>query len=138
VAREVPGVAIKTVVRLLEPTALLQAIGRDALAVTRTHPRWFDTGAGGFALAALRDEESDVRVLAYATDYARRRDVDLVVLRKDRLATQPRVRPRGACLTVMATPGREASQDRSRMSWAAAALAAAQAPAVLVSGPVER
>jgi hypothetical protein len=137
IAREVPGLTVDTVVRLLEPTALLPFVGRRAHAVAQADPSW--AGARhrrGPAVAALRGAESDARVLAYATDYARRREVELVVLRADGREPLRGASLGNACLTVMAAPGGEPSHDRARVSWEAATRAAAslQGPVVRVAG----
>lgn len=127
IAREVPGIAVDTVVRLLEPSALLPVVGRQAHAVAQADSSWVGALRRGPAVAALRGTDGDAQVLAYATDYARRRGVGLVVL------TAGQRPPQDASLTLMAAPGREPSHDRARVAWQAATTAATRLP-----GPVVR
>ena len=137
IAREVPGLTLDTVVRLLEPTALLPVVGRRAHAVAQADPSWFAAlQRRGPVVAALRGAGSDAQVLAYATDYARRRGVDLVVLAPDDRDARGGTTPGDACLTVMAAPDREPSHDRARVSWEAATrtVASLQGPLVRVTG----
>ncbi len=82
VAREAPGVTLETAVRLLAPDALLEAMTRDACLVVRTSSGWADyrPAEGPEPVVVRRDESGDdAHVLAYATDYARRRDCELVL-----------------------------------------------------------
>jgi nucleotide-binding universal stress UspA family protein len=131
IAREVPGLTVDTVVRLLEPTALLPVVGRRAHAVTEGGPAWLRARHRGPVVAALGAVDGDAHVLAYATDYARRRGLDLVVLTahgRDPLQDAPR----DAALTFMAAPGRDPSHDRARVSWEASGMRAAKLQAPLV------
>jgi nucleotide-binding universal stress UspA family protein len=137
IAREVPGLTVDTVVRLLEPSALLPVVGRQAHAVAQADRTWVGAQQRrGPAVAAIRGAESDAHVIAYATDYARRRDVDLVVVRASGRDPLPESVRRDASLTFMAAPGREPSHDRARVAWEAATTAASRlhGPLVRVAG----
>ena len=131
IAREIPGLTVDTVVRLLDPSALLPVVGRRAHAVAQADRAWVGAPRRrGPAVAAVRGVDGDAQVIAYATDYARRRDVDLAVLRaNDR-------EPPQASLTFIGAPGRETSHDRARVAWEAATTAAGrmQGPVVRVAG----
>jgi hypothetical protein len=132
VAREVSGLTVDTVVRLLEPSALLPVVGRGAYAVAQADPAWLDVRQRrGPVVAALRGPDNDAQVIAYATDYARRRGVDLEVLTAA-AGRAVQKSPRDAGLTLVAAPGREPSHDRARVAWEAATTA------TRVHGPVVR
>lgn len=137
IAREVPGLTVDTVVRLLEPSSLLPVVGRRAYAVAQADRTWVGAEQRrGPAVAAIRGADSDAHVIAYATDYARRRDVELVVIRANGREPLPESVRRDASLTLMAAPGREPSHDRARIAWQAATTATAHlhGPLVRIAG----
>jgi hypothetical protein len=136
-AREVPGLSIQTAVRLLDPTALMPAVARRAHAMTQSTPAWGDAPERhGPAVAALRGSPGDTQVLAYATDYARRRLLDLVVLDMHEISTGSATVPPDACVTLTSGPGHGPSDDQARRSWAVASrvIGRLPGPLVVVSG----
>lgn len=147
VARQVPGLTIEASVRLLDPAALLQSVGDRASVMTRTATSWGDDDHGhrqGPVIVALGDADEDEGVLAYATDYARRRDVELLVVedgrRDDYRGLADRAGAGSLALVARPHPPHEAGGTTSggdhEQGWRAALamLTRADTPVALVSG----
>ena len=140
VHRLVPALPVETMVRLLQPAALLPAVGPGAAALARTDDSWERRRAlqRRPVVAALGDATADAHVLDFAADYADRRGVDLLVL-EGRDADAPRrvvERSGGTSLVLVPRPAPpRAGAPGTRTGWGTAfeVLQNSASPVVLVS-----
>ena len=106
---------VDTVVRLLDPSLLLPAIGDRAHTLAQSAAAWSRPdllGSRAPVLAALATDTSDAHVLRDAAAYADRRGLDLEVLEVDgtELARRLVERSSDASLVFLAKPRRESGR----------------------------
>lgn len=77
-----PTVAVQVMVRLLDPGALLPVVSKQAHAITQTGDAWLraEGSTRRAPVVAVTDGSADASLLDFATGYARRRGVGLVVV----------------------------------------------------------
>lgn len=136
ISRQLPGLEVDTVVRLLDPTALLPSVGRHAPVTTQTDQAWAGWEPGRErTVTALCDAPADAHVVDYAADYAQRTDADLVVLSTSDVGGTRWVPGGGPSITFAAAPLSHGSLDVAQRSWSTAYQAAARlrGPVVLLA-----
>jgi hypothetical protein len=138
--RLVPSVPVETMVRLLQPAALLPAVSGGASTVAQTTEAWQLRWSRQRSpvVAALSDASSDAHVLDFAADYADRRGVDLLVLEGCGADASRRVVERSgrSSLVLVPRPTQPAvGGSRGRPGWGSTfdVLQHSESPVVLVS-----
>jgi nucleotide-binding universal stress UspA family protein len=140
VHRFVPSVPVETMVRLLQPAALLPAVSGDASTVAQTAEAWQlrRTRHRSPVVAALHDAATDAHVLDFAADYADRRGVDLLVLEGHGSDASRRVVERSGTTSLVLVPRPTqpvGGGSAGRTGWGTTfdVLQHAESPVVLVS-----
>jgi hypothetical protein len=133
-----PAVRVDTVVRLLQPSMLLPALGDRARTLAQSGASWISADRAetrGPVLAALATA-ADAHVLRDATDYAGRRGLEVMVLdgARDDLAYHLVERSKDVSMVFLSSPQR--GPTAKTLSWTVAldAVARSLSPVVLVSG----
>ena len=135
-----PAVQVDSVVRLLEPSMLLPAVGDRARTLAQSSHSWTDTrrpGARGPVLAALATP-ADAHVLRDATEHADRRGLDVMILRGEGAHLPHRLveRSKDASLVFLSRPHRGVVTKALTWSLALDTVVRSLSPVVLVSADV--
>jgi hypothetical protein len=119
VHRLVPALEVATVVRLLQPDALLPAVARDAATLTRGSSAWLrEAGrAAEPVVAAVEDMATDAHVVAFAEDYAAHRGLDLTVLENRGPRAPQRVLTRAHDTSLLLLPRPGAGSGNGGYTW---------------------
>jgi hypothetical protein len=138
VHRLVPGVQVTTLVRLLDPDALLPAIARDASTLTRTSPAWLHRARREAqpVLAAVGDREQDAHVVQFATGYAAHRGLDLTVVEGRGRPSPRQLLDQAPRTSLVLLPRPSGATEEGRWSWPETldVVRSSGSPVVLVSG----
>lgn len=138
---QAPGVPLQTMVRLLDSAVMLPVVSPDAYAMTQAGDGWVRTGADRrrAPVVAVADGPADRSTLEFATGYADRRGVELVVLDGHGPGVARWLLERGAADSLVVLPRPERDPRGARFSWQVVMeiFARSRSPVALVAEPAD-